>query len=352
MNDSTQIATIGAAGGRMPVAQEAEAFINSIGSREVAVRRNHADILRSLKELAAMAGERFFYEFPVKSGGKTQMITGPSIKLTDAVLSVYGNCGVDTKVTETPDAWIFAATFVDSERGVVLRRLYRQRKGQRSLGGDAGRNEDAAFQIGQSKAQRNVIYHALSTYCDFAFDEARDGLIAKVAEKPAAYRERCLTRLGEYGVPVERVAKWVGRGPDEWGPADLAKIISALQSISEGVATADEIWGAAAGGPPPAPGGDRAAPPPPPEAKPKAAPPAKGGKKAAAAAPVEATDPKAAPADTPAEIVRLMAKAPTVAMLDALWERAEAMMDGADEKAQGAMIDAYERRLGDLKDGE
>ena len=360
-----QLALVRGVGAPIPapqINQETEAFIVSIGSREVARPRDHEKVLSELRVLASVGADTLYYSIPVKNkDGTTTYIEGPSIKMANMLLSVYGNCGVDVKVTETSDAWIFAATFVDAEKGHVLRRLYRQRKGQQSLKTDAARQEDIAFQIGQSKAIRNVVVNALSVYCDYAMEHARQGLVSKVQQAPGKYFERIQVRLKELNVEPERVAKWVGRGVDQWKehPEDMAKIIAALQGIQEGIATPDDIW------PSDKPAAPSAPPPPPPapeaaidaapveaaETVPKPAPAPQQGaaqskpalKKPAAAA--KKPEPPPAKDDSPLsadELVRAFASAPNQEAIDALWAKHENAIGDMPEDEQSKVIAAYE----------
>lgn len=345
--------------------QETEAFIVSIGSREVARPRDHEKVLSELRLLASVGADTLYYSIPVKNkDGTATNIEGPSIKMANMLLSVYGNCGVDVKVTETSDAWIFAATFVDAEKGHVLRRLYRQRKGQQSLKTDAGRQEDIAFQIGQSKAIRNVVVNALSIYCDFAMDHARQGLIEKVKKFPGPYYDRILRRLKELNVDPMRVARWVGHGVDEWKqrPDVMAQIIAALQGINEGIAKPDEVWPAEKPAVPSAP------PPPPPSAAngaqqnaapaaPAAEPEAPQGEPVEAEAPKQKTAPKKPTPATKKEepepaqetgplsaddLAKAFAAASDQQAIDVLWARHEMAIGDMPEDQQAKVIAAYE----------
>lgn len=340
------------------VNSEAESFIATIGSRPVAQKRDHQEILNELRVLATVGASDLFYEFPVKNNrtGKTDIISGPSIKLANTVLAAYGNCGVDTKVTETPDCWVFAATFVDAEKGVTMRRLFRQRRSQKSIGPssgpdrDDGRQEDIAFQIGQSKAIRNVIVNALSVYATYAFEQAKAGLSDAVKRAPAKFKDAAMRRLGEYDVPIEVVDRWVGRGHDKWSPDDITRVASALQGIADGLARIEDVW----------PDARKASAPPSPDAPPAPAPAASAPKAPAKPATQrgkkpEAPKPAAVP-DDPAAFTSFVIDAFKAAKsaddCDDVWSKHEARFPDLDEAAQAQITDAYDARRAAITNAE
>jgi hypothetical protein len=136
-------------------------------------------VQRRLEEEATLAGESFYYGWA--AGG--ERIEGPSVKLAMAAVRCWGNCSVELRpVQETHDAWVFTAAFVDYETGFTLERQFRQAKSWKVHGRhDEARKEDIRFQIGQSKAIRNVVLNALPIgLIDRALDIAKDGARAKL----------------------------------------------------------------------------------------------------------------------------------------------------------------------------
>ena len=156
------------------------------GAQPVAVHRDEGKILQKLKSLAAAAGDDWYYRYPVRKKVKDEKtgrdewtidhIEGPSIKLANDLARLYGNCDIDTRVFDLGDSWVFYARFMDLETGHALTRPFQQRKSQKALRTDDARALDIAFQIGVSKAIRNVIVNALQTFADFAFEEAKNAL--------------------------------------------------------------------------------------------------------------------------------------------------------------------------------
>lgn len=142
-------------------------------------KRDVNDVLRRLLEEANLAGEDFYYGWGV---GK-DAIEGPSQELAHALARCWGNCVVEPlPMSETPDAWVFTARFVDLETGFTIARQFRQSKKWTVHGKmDAERKDDIRFQIGQSKAARNVVLKALPSWIvTQALTKAKEGVRKKI----------------------------------------------------------------------------------------------------------------------------------------------------------------------------
>lgn len=166
-------------------------------------------------EEAALLGESGFYAW----GRGDDSIIGPSKHLAMALVRVYGNCAVDMgEVQETENAWIFTATFVDLETGFTLTRQFRQSKQWKVFGKhDQDRKDDMRFQIGQTKATRNVVLNALPQWLIArAMDRAMGGVREQVEKlvkdkglEPVV--AVALKKLEALGVPEARVLEALGR---------------------------------------------------------------------------------------------------------------------------------------------
>ncbi len=176
--------------------------------------RSLASVQKRLLEEARLAGEEFYYGWA--AGG--ERIEGPAVGLALAAARCYGNCAVDMlPMQETAESWIFAAVFVDLETGFTITRQFRQSKNWKVHGKlDDERKADVRFQIGQSKAIRNVVLNAVPKgLIRVAMDEAKKG----VREKIEAYIEKngvaaavdlVFKSLGKCGVPEARVLLKMG----------------------------------------------------------------------------------------------------------------------------------------------
>lgn len=275
------------------------------GAISVNVRRDEKQIFQKIKTIATAAGDDFFYSWNTKNKDGTKgVVEGPSVKCANAVARLFGNCSVKVRVFDQGAHWILYAQFYDFETGFVLERPYQQRKNQKTGMGDADRQLDIVFQIGTSKAARNVVCNALSEFTDFAFAVAKEQLVEKIGKNLPKFHAQVLDRLTTLKVDPHRVELVRGKPFDKWVAADLAKIIAEIQSVNDGMIHPDDVWPPLAEG-----GGTQAgAPKPQPEdfqPKADANKPAETAKPAAeqsaqaqtgAAAPAEAAKKDAAPA--------------------------------------------------------
>lgn len=215
-----------------------------VTAQKVAYPRNMGEVFRRIGINAAVAGARWFYRIPFKnkSTGQTDYVEGISIKGVNGVFREYGNCLLTTRVQDTPTHWIIYARFVDLETGSTYDRPFQQRKGQDTGMKDAERRADMVFQIGVSKATRNVLANALEDLCAHALESAKSGLVARVNKNPAGAKKWIVDHLAELEIDIKRVAKVYGRNVENWTVPDLAKIYAEITSIEDGMVDASEMY--------------------------------------------------------------------------------------------------------------
>jgi len=214
------------------------------GAQKMVVSRDEGKVLQRIRTLAHAAGDAWYYRIPFKDRrtGKTTYVEGPSIKLANDVARLYGNCDVDEWVSgEGIDYWEFTARFIDLETGYSLTRVFRQRKSAAAVGNDASRNAEIGFAIGASKAIRNAVTNALQTFTDFAFEEARNALVAQVGKDIERWRKEVSERIGAM-VDLKRVEAVIGRPVKDWLAPDIAQIAAMGKTIKDGMATIDETF--------------------------------------------------------------------------------------------------------------
>ena len=214
-----------------------------VGAQKLAIMRDEPRVLQKLKVLAAAAGDDWYYRWPVKNKktNKTEWVEGPSIKLANDLARLYGNDEVETRVIDLGDSWLIYARFTDYETGYSLTRPYQQRKSQRTMGDDADRQRDIAFQIGCSKAIRNVTVNALQTFADFAFEEAKGALVDKIGKELPKWRDGTVRKL-EAKVELKRVEAVLGRSAGQWLAPDVAQVIAMMKAVADGMATLEETF--------------------------------------------------------------------------------------------------------------
>jgi len=128
-----------------------------------------------------------------------------------------------------------------------LTRPFQQRKSQRTMGErasaeDADRSRDIAFQIGCSKAIRNVGVNALQTFADYAFEEARGALVGRIGNALPKYRDETVKKIAARGVELKRIEAVVGRSAADWLAPEVAHVIAMMKSVADGMATIDETF--------------------------------------------------------------------------------------------------------------
>lgn len=214
-----------------------------ISAQRVDVKRDIAAIMNNIKASASVMGEKYYYHWETKNrDGSRGKVEGGTVKLALDIARLYGNCQVDCRAEDTGTHIEFHARFVDVESGFSLTRPFRQRKDQNTGMKDKGRAEDIVLQIGASKAIRNVILNSLPTLAEFAMQEAKKGLLARVAKNPEGARNSILETIKEIGVPLVRVEKIIGRQSKNWTNQDLAKLYVQVESIRDNHATIDDIF--------------------------------------------------------------------------------------------------------------
>lgn len=216
-------------------------------AKKVAVPRNLKKILADLRTLCAQWGSTYVWSWEVynRELGRKELIEGGTIKLANDLVGIWGNCSVECEVNETATHWIFKAWFMDAERGVATSRLFQQRKSQ-NVGGrmDGGRAADMIFQIGQSKAIRNVVLNALPSLSNEAIEESKRAIIdmfkdPENAKKANAFIDRV---MADKQIGIKRVEATVGRVRPDWTVRDMAKVYMEMRGLYEGMTVADEIY--------------------------------------------------------------------------------------------------------------
>jgi hypothetical protein len=204
-------------------------------------------VQRRLLDEARLAGEAFYYGW---SAGKDR-IEGPSVELAVAAARCWGNCAVEMQpVQETHDAWVFTGTFVDLETGFTMSRQFRQSKKWTVAGRmDDERKADVRFQIGQSKAQRNVILRSLPKYLiEQCMEEAKKGVRGKIEDLiknkgKAGAVKLALGALLKCGVSEERVLKKLSVADSRGIDVEHLVILKGdLYALENGQDTADVLF--------------------------------------------------------------------------------------------------------------
>ena len=214
------------------------------GAIKCEIKRDEREVTHKIKNLAAQAGEHWYYRYPVQHRKKktTEWIEGLTTKGANEVARIYGNCEVDTRVIDLGDTWLIMARFSDYESGFNMTRPYQQRKSQRFMGDDPGRAQDAALSMGVSKAIRNVITNSLQSFAEFAFDEAKGSIVARIGKELPRWRQRTIDAINAKPLDIKRAEAIVGRVAGEWTAPDVALLLAMMKGVADGMTTLDETF--------------------------------------------------------------------------------------------------------------
>lgn len=203
-------------------------------------------IVENVLKEAEFGGQEFFYSWPVKlrTGGQ-KIISGGSIGLAISLAREWTNCAIPVEVSENEDCYIFRAGFVDLEKGFTLMRTYRQRKEQ-DIGKkyDEQRKQDMIFQIGQSKAIRNVVLNAVPRWLvKKAIDKAKQAVLDHITKEGIDIsRNKAISFFSGYGVSEEQLIGFLKKKVNDWTIEDIAQLRSTGQMIKDGEAAVNEIF--------------------------------------------------------------------------------------------------------------
>lgn len=260
MNGAAELLTpvsvgITEAAGRLPMPGTAIQKTGTQYVQAVAVQlpRDLRQVAKDLMLEAELLGESAYYSWSVKDKqtGRTEVIEGPSVDLAMAAVRSWRNCSVDyDPVQETPTAYFYTARFIDIERGVVVSRPFRQARGWQVYGKmDEFRKEDIRFQIGASKAARNVVLNYVpKSIIKMAMDKAKEGVRNKIEKyikdhSLVAAQAYTLKELAKVGVTEERVLATLSRPTAAAIDIDdLVRLRGDLRAIQDGAEMASSLF--------------------------------------------------------------------------------------------------------------
>lgn len=205
---------------------------------QVLHERDLTRVLARCLEEASIAGEDFYYSW--KQGD--EVIEGLSAGAALSVARNFGNCAVEVqRVEDIGAAHIFYGAFIDLETGFNLVRPFRQnkqspksKKGKEIYSGDRG--QDVMFQIGASKAIRNVVLNAAPKWLtEKVLERAKENVIEQIKKLgPEKVKARIASKANSLGIDMKRVESAYG-AERSWGNETFVQIMSALKQVEDGM---------------------------------------------------------------------------------------------------------------------
>lgn len=212
----------------------------------VAVPRDRKQTLARIQEEVVADPKECLYSWSVKNkDGSRSIIEGPTIKLANTLVREYGNCtAYPQMIDETPTHWIFVGTFVDFETGYSTQREFRQRKPREGKGKfNLDRTIDIEFQIGQSKAMRNIVVNAIpASILKAAIKTAKDGEKAEIDQDKAniaTKRIEVVKYFSKLGVEKEQLEKRAQKPVDQWDAEQILDFRHLIMAIRGGETAID-----------------------------------------------------------------------------------------------------------------
>jgi len=201
-------------------------------------------IIARVEREAAIIGQDFIYSMKFKNkDGTESRVEGTSIDGAMILQRNWGNCVTEVDIAEeAPSHWVFRATFVDLELGSTVTRLYRQRKSESHMRGDAERKIDIAFQIGQSKAIRNVVVKAIPAWLEkAAVTKAMDAAAAGIKDLEKAITG-VVVAFSKIGVTESMIERLLSIPRAQWTALDVVRLRAIGRAIKDGqTSVADEF---------------------------------------------------------------------------------------------------------------
>lgn len=190
---------------------------------------------RVLQEVELDPGA-MFYSWPVKGKGGPSVVKGGSIGLAMSIARNYGNCAIPVVAEENPTYILFRAAFIDLETGFTIERMFRQRKKQ-DIGKkyDSDRAEDMTFQIGQSKAIRNVVLKGVPVgILNSAISKAMDMVREEwTTEKFDGMKKRMLTYFKSMKVTEKMLGDYLNEPDSERWTVDMMVSLGSVRTTIE-----------------------------------------------------------------------------------------------------------------------
>lgn len=234
LDDSNGSAMVNAVLGGANLTQTRTKHVTAV---RVQVPRDLDKLREDVVKEAGYMGEDFFYAWEQNDKhsptGKS-LIKGMGIEGALVLARNWSNCTCEIEIIEdAPGFWVLQATFIDFERGFTLPRLFRQRKVERHGKFDAERALDIAFQIGQSKAQRNAIDKAMPQWL------VRDAMAAATAAAEKRYENvkdavaRFVKYAQRHGIAPQQLEARIGRPFANWNAGDCVLLASVFRAIQQ-----------------------------------------------------------------------------------------------------------------------
>ena len=200
-----------------------------------------------LKE-AAIAKDDFYYSWKVKDrrNNTEKWIEGGTIGLAQCCFRSWTNCVLDTKIREEKGEWIFNSTFIDVEKGVVMPREFRFKIPLEANGKyDYERTKNMAFQMAQSKNQRDAILNALPRWLkNKAIEVAKEASRKEVEESKdlSEKRDKAVKFFAQENITEKELCDYFNKNTiNDFGIEDIVRLRNLANQLMNKEITSKDI---------------------------------------------------------------------------------------------------------------
>lgn len=200
--------------------------------------RDIDQVIEAVKRECEFGGEDFYYGWTLQRGKSVgKKIEGGSIGLATSLARAYGNVWIPVTMQETEEAFLFTATFIDLESGFNIQRIFRTDRTADLPGQyEPARKEDIKFQIGQSKAIRNVILNGgvPRWLVNSAVKWAKDAVINNITKEGLAKATaNAIDFFAKNGIKEKDLIDYIGVPKTNWTAEAIAHLRGMAQRLKE-----------------------------------------------------------------------------------------------------------------------
>jgi hypothetical protein len=215
----------------------------------VPMPRQEEEAIKRIEAECAADPKAMLFSWPVenRAEGTTSTVEGPTIKMAMCLAREWGNCAATAKlVEETMSSYLFEGVYVDLQTGFNCVRPYRMAKKNFSGKGkmQQDRAEDMVFEIGVSKATRNAVINGIpARVLQRGIRAVKAALGTKdLAGGAAVGLQRVLSAFAPLKLVQADLERKIGKPAAGWNKEDYGTLRVALDSITAGEATVDQLF--------------------------------------------------------------------------------------------------------------
>lgn len=199
---------------------------------------------RSMATLSPEVAQECFYTLPARKGGDGKPIQGPSVRLSEIVVSAWGNCRAGSRIIEEGRDFIVAqGVFHDLERGTVIstevRRRIVDKYGKRYSLDMIGTTANAASSI----AVRNAVFRGIPKALWAGIYRECMAVVRGDAKTMKTRRAEALETLNKMGATNPMIFEALGvKGIEDVGLDEIVQLGGWANAIRDEETTFEDVF--------------------------------------------------------------------------------------------------------------